>query len=119
MGSPQRSPQEIAVAVERLRGACAAISCDPAEIALTAHMQLVIGRTSAAALANATSLAEGLGMSFADEQAHWLVGTPDEICRRLEEYAALGISACILGVGAPFDLDGLKHFAAEVIPAFP
>ncbi len=112
------SPEEIAVAVDSLRASCAAIERDPAEIGLTVHAQLVIGTTHEAAQAKARSLTDGLGMDLAAEQAAWLVGTPEEICEKIRRYGALGISGFIMGAGAPFDLEGLEQFAAQVAPQF-
>jgi hypothetical protein len=50
----------------------------------------------------------GCSMSFEAEQSHWCPGTPEQIYTGIQQYAVLGISACILSAGAPFDLAGLE-----------
>lgn len=58
----------------------------------------------------------GIEVSWAGTE---LLDTPPALARaRVAEFAAAGVTHFILGVGAPFDHDALRRFAAEVIPAF-
>jgi F420-dependent oxidoreductase-like protein len=47
-----------------------------------------------------------------------LGGSSQEIVDRIGEYRDAGAEMVILAMRAPFDLDGLDRFAAEVLPAF-
>ena len=48
----------------------------------------------------------------------WLIGTPDDIVARIEEYRAVGISHFLLWFMDFPSLDGLRLFAEEVLPRF-
>ena len=48
-----------------------------------------------------------------------LTGSTDQIVARLGEYAAAGADAVNLALRAPFDVESIDRFAAEVLPAFP
>jgi alkanesulfonate monooxygenase SsuD/methylene tetrahydromethanopterin reductase-like flavin-dependent oxidoreductase (luciferase family) len=47
-----------------------------------------------------------------------LGGSSQEIIDRVGEYADAGAEMVILAMRAPFDIDGLDRFVAEVLPAF-
>jgi len=47
-----------------------------------------------------------------------LTGSPNEIVDRLGDYADAGADWVMVALRAPFDMDGLDRFAAEVMPAF-
>jgi alkanesulfonate monooxygenase SsuD/methylene tetrahydromethanopterin reductase-like flavin-dependent oxidoreductase (luciferase family) len=47
-----------------------------------------------------------------------LVGSPQAMADRVGQYTAAGAQWVILALRAPFDLDALATFAAEVVPAF-
>jgi alkanesulfonate monooxygenase SsuD/methylene tetrahydromethanopterin reductase-like flavin-dependent oxidoreductase (luciferase family) len=51
-------------------------------------------------------------------QARLLLGGADEMARQVEDYRAAGVQQVILHVPSPYDLDGLRRFAREVLPAF-
>ena len=50
--------------------------------------------------------------------ANALKGTPQQVIDRIGEYRDAGAEMVILALRAPFDVDGLDRFAAEVLPAF-
>jgi F420-dependent oxidoreductase-like protein len=47
-----------------------------------------------------------------------LMGSPAEMTDRIGEYADAGADWVMVALRAPFDIDGLERFAAEVLPAF-
>ena len=109
------SPETCAEGITRLRAACAAIGRDPSEIAVSTHPNLSIARTHEEAERKAREAAARFG-EFKSE--NWVLGTPDEIKDRLHNYLDAGVTQWIMAAGAPFDLEGLRLFAEEVIPAF-
>jgi alkanesulfonate monooxygenase SsuD/methylene tetrahydromethanopterin reductase-like flavin-dependent oxidoreductase (luciferase family) len=48
-----------------------------------------------------------------------LTGSTDQIVERIGEYADAGAEAVNVALRAPFDVESLDRFAAEVLPAFP
>lgn len=48
-----------------------------------------------------------------------LTGSTDQIVERIGEYADAGAQAVNVALRAPFDVESLDRFAAEVLPAFP
>jgi alkanesulfonate monooxygenase SsuD/methylene tetrahydromethanopterin reductase-like flavin-dependent oxidoreductase (luciferase family) len=46
-----------------------------------------------------------------------LMGSVQEVVDRIGEYTDAGAEWVILAMRAPFDVDGLDRFAAEVLPA--
>ena len=51
-------------------------------------------------------------------RARILGGGPAELIEQIRTYAAAGVQQIILHIPSPYDMDGLEHFAAEVLPAF-
>jgi alkanesulfonate monooxygenase SsuD/methylene tetrahydromethanopterin reductase-like flavin-dependent oxidoreductase (luciferase family) len=51
-------------------------------------------------------------------RARILAGGPVELQQQIQTYAATGVQQLILHVPSPYDMDGLEHFAQEVLPAF-
>jgi alkanesulfonate monooxygenase SsuD/methylene tetrahydromethanopterin reductase-like flavin-dependent oxidoreductase (luciferase family) len=56
--------------------------------------------------------------SRADFEEEFLIGTPDEIVRRVRDYVDLGVSHFMLWFMDFPSLDGLRLFAREVLPRF-
>ena len=114
MGSPQYCAGRIAL----LRAYCAALGRDASTIELSVHPQLAIGRSHDDAEANARAIAQSHGQNLDEERDKWLLGTPAEIRAQVQRYIDVGITHWIMAMGAPFDLDALQLFAAEVMAAF-
>ncbi len=51
-------------------------------------------------------------------RARILGGGPEELIAQIRAYASAGIQQVILHVPSPYDMDGLEHFAREVLPVF-
>ena len=47
-----------------------------------------------------------------------LVGTVDQIRARIDEFLSIGVTHFIVSLGPPFDHDGMRHFAEEIIPKY-
>jgi alkanesulfonate monooxygenase SsuD/methylene tetrahydromethanopterin reductase-like flavin-dependent oxidoreductase (luciferase family) len=56
--------------------------------------------------------------SRADFEEEFLIGTPDEIVRRVRDYVDLGVTHLMLWFMDFPSLDGLRLFAREVMPRF-
>lgn len=111
------SPDECAALIARLHAHCAEIGRDPAEIELSIHPHLAIARDHAAARSRLETITRTQGLAADDPREQWLLGAPDEVTRQIQAYLDVGITHVIMGVPTPFDLEGLRLFAAEVMPA--
>ena len=54
------------------------------------------------------------------EQQSWgmFAGTPSDIQQQIAAYVAVGVTHIIISVAAPYDMQVLRRFAQEVMPAF-
>ncbi|UOQ87958.1 LLM class F420-dependent oxidoreductase [Agromyces endophyticus] len=124
------SLEEFAHKDEVLRGHCAAIGRDAAEITRSMNFNTVIGSSAADVAARLARIEERyvphLGAEGAAKAVHdyyvaapgALVGTPDEIVAKLEARRAVGLDyAVFYAPEAAYDRSGLELFAAEVAPA--
>jgi F420-dependent oxidoreductase-like protein len=111
-------PEECAALIERLHAECAAIGRDPAEIELSIHPHLAIARSREAARARLETITRVQGLAADDPREQWLLGTPDEVKEQIQAYVDVDITHIIMGVPTPFDLESLRLFADEVMPAF-
>jgi len=66
----------------------------------------------------ATNPARERYQSRADFEQEFLIGTPERIIQRLEEYTALGVSHFMLWFMDFPSMDGVRLFARTVLPAF-
>lgn len=112
------SPETCAERIPFLREECAAIGRDFGELALSAHPSLSIAATREEAEARAHAAAASNKQDFDANRDTWLVGTPDDIRDGLQRYIDVGISHCVMALGAPYHLDGLRLFVEKVMPAF-
>jgi probable F420-dependent oxidoreductase len=127
-------PEQIAQGREKLQRYAGAAGRDPTGIAIALQSVVSIGVTAEAAreaflrsqlYAHLVSLRRST-LKDVDTSAYEainLIGTPEEICRRVERLAAAGVShLCgLLFVGSTVDemLAQIRLFAQTVIPAFP
>jgi F420-dependent oxidoreductase-like protein len=113
-GSPAVCAERIAV----LRANCEAIGRDPSSMICSVHPALAIGRTHEEAEEKARRFAQALDLDLEANRYRALIGTPAEIRSQIQAFVDVGITHWIMGVGAPFDLDGLRLFSEEVAAAF-
>jgi alkanesulfonate monooxygenase SsuD/methylene tetrahydromethanopterin reductase-like flavin-dependent oxidoreductase (luciferase family) len=100
-----------------LREACAEIGRDFNQLVLSAHPNFSVAATHEQAEARARALAESADQNLDETRDRWVLGTPAEVMTQLQRYSDAGFTHWVFGVGAPFDLEGLRLFAQEVIPA--
>ncbi|MDQ6672389.1 MAG: LLM class flavin-dependent oxidoreductase [Chloroflexota bacterium] len=58
------------------------------------------------------------GRDPATLRARILGGGPAELIEQIRTYQAAGVQQIILHIPSPYDMQGLQHFAQEVLPAF-
>jgi alkanesulfonate monooxygenase SsuD/methylene tetrahydromethanopterin reductase-like flavin-dependent oxidoreductase (luciferase family) len=122
--------------LDMVRAGCARVGRDFSELDLSLEIQVLVAPTEEDARAKAleiaalppssrgaprTELVEALrGPSprpLHELVDDWLVGTPEDVTRRLREYMDLGISHFMLWFIDFPSLDGLRLFAERVAPA--
>lgn len=113
-GSPAYCAERIAV----LRANCEAIGRDPSSMTFSVHPNLAIAPTHQEAEDKARRFSQTFNQDLDAQRERWLLGTPAEIRGQIQAYIDVGITHWIAGVGAPFDLDGLRLFSEEVAAAF-
>jgi F420-dependent oxidoreductase-like protein len=111
-------PSEITETIALLRAACEKIGRDAEEIELSCHPMMSIAATAAEAEAKAQAAVARVGGSVDENRGRWLLGTPDDARKQLQQLIDVGITHWVIGMGAPFDLESLTLFAHDVIPAF-
>lgn len=98
---------------------CAGIGRPFEEITRSVSMDFVWAPSAAQRQAALDQVARSAGSRDpAQLQARLLVGGPDEMARQIEALQAAGVQQLILHVPSPYDLEGVRHFAQEVMPAF-
>ena len=63
-------------------------------------------------------LAKGWGQSIEQIAEASLVGSTDEVLRRLEEFQKAGVTHFIMLMAAPFEHDQLRRFADTIVAKF-
>jgi alkanesulfonate monooxygenase SsuD/methylene tetrahydromethanopterin reductase-like flavin-dependent oxidoreductase (luciferase family) len=99
-----------------LRAECAAIGRNPAGLQVTeeAVLVLVVRREQVdAARAAALRRFAGPGWGF---ESHGYCGTPDDVLRRLEERARLGVDGVVFFLHDRGELETIELLAREVVP---
>lgn len=120
---------ELRARLARVDAACVSAGRPLADLELSLEIQILIAPTRARVeeqLDYAVSLPApaGSGVSYADPAsradlyARSLIGTPDEVVARIEEYRALGISHFMLWFMDFPRMDGIRLFAETVLPQF-
>ena len=109
-------PEEFARKVAALRDHCSAVGRDPDEIRMTWSPEVHVRRTGAE-VAAFTSPTMGAHGPEAWRAAN-LVGTPEQVCEKIQAYRALGCRGFIPWTADYPDTETLTLFATEVMPEF-
>ena len=115
---PFLAPEVYAQRIGTLDDWCAKEGRDPGAITRTINVGLALGRDDAEVARQEALLPGMFGGLTEFVRPGILIGTPPRVIDRVGEYVRAGAEWVILAVRAPFDVDGLERFAAEVIPAF-
>ncbi|MEY2446045.1 MAG: hypothetical protein QOE00_2625 [Ilumatobacteraceae bacterium] len=110
------TPEEWARKREILKGHCAAVGRDESTIGKTWSPEMFIRSTEAEVVAaGSRSL---WGQPFETWQASSLVGTPEQICEKVQTYIDLGCTGFLPWCCDYPDTESLELFATEVMPNF-
>jgi len=90
----------------------------PAAVTRSVNLGLAIGRTEADVARKRDGLRAQFGSALEVLEPGMLIGTPPQVIDRIGLYVRGGAEWIMLGLRAPFDLDGLQLFAETVLPAF-
>jgi F420-dependent oxidoreductase-like protein len=101
---PFASVEDTEAAFGRVRDACAAAGRDPASLIYSAAQVVCCGTDEAEVARRAAAI----GRRPDELRAHGLAGTPGEIAKRIEQFAATGAQALYLQVLDLTDLDHLE-----------
>ncbi|MDL5156812.1 LLM class F420-dependent oxidoreductase [Actinomycetospora termitidis] len=104
---PFASVAQVAAQFGRVREACAGIGRDPSTLRYSTTQVLCAGSTETDVVRRAAAI----GREPDELRAHGIAGTADEVARRLEEFAAVGVQRVYLQVLDLSDLDHLRFLA--------
>lgn len=104
-------PARVAQLFAALRGHCEQVGRPYDEITRTIYTTVVIGKDAAAVAAKRERLAPYI------PEAGALIGTPDELITRFQEYAAVGCQYVVFRTPDWIEGESLRLFADEVLPA--
>jgi alkanesulfonate monooxygenase SsuD/methylene tetrahydromethanopterin reductase-like flavin-dependent oxidoreductase (luciferase family) len=114
-------PDAAAGVNSRLDEACRAIDRDPATLARSAMVGVVMGRDAAELerrqrdLLAEFLLEEQAEDWFAERRTRWIIGTPDEAREMVGRFAAAGVERIMLQSFLPRDLELVDLFGAELV----
>lgn len=109
--SPEVVRHKLAVLDEH----CRAVGRDPYEIERSVGNRLITGEDTSVHEGFLEAMAQRRGITVEEARnQYYLMGSPDEMQRRLQEFIEMGVTQFTLSLRPPYDFDGLKRFAEEV-----
>ena len=111
---PNASPETYRHKLRVLEGHCGAVGRDPSEIVKTLANIVAIAERSE----EAWELARRSPFIPEGEEHRYIVGDPEEVANRIEEYVRLGVEHFVLRFLDFPGIDGARLFAERVIPHF-
>lgn len=117
------SAETVRSKLDTLRAACQSAGTDYEKIGKSLETQILIAE-DAAGVRRLQNEIERLNPQktfyhdWDDLRGRYVIGTPDEVTARLDEYRALGIECFMLWFMDYPSLDGVRTFADKVIPNF-
>jgi alkanesulfonate monooxygenase SsuD/methylene tetrahydromethanopterin reductase-like flavin-dependent oxidoreductase (luciferase family) len=116
------TPETCAEIRAALDDACIAEGRDPADVPLTLMNGFIVGRDRDELLGRAARIYDHLGrdvdvveQALEEERKLWLVGTPDEIAERVEQYRDAGVTHIMLQHHLFEDDDALELIAERLL----
>jgi alkanesulfonate monooxygenase SsuD/methylene tetrahydromethanopterin reductase-like flavin-dependent oxidoreductase (luciferase family) len=94
----------------------------PTDVKRTVAVPILVGRTEAELERSFRGLRRFgpfADMSLNDLRStfeHAIVGTPEHVIAQIRAYAAVGVEEVMVNWFVPEDIDGLKHFAEQILP---
>jgi len=107
-----RPAPDVAVAVDRVRAACAAEGRDPASMIFSTAQVVCCGKDEAELARRAAAI----GRELSDLRENGLAGSPSEIVDKLGAFAEAGATTAYLQILDLADLDHLDLLASQVLP---
>ncbi|HEX5466425.1 MAG TPA: TIGR03560 family F420-dependent LLM class oxidoreductase [Candidatus Limnocylindrales bacterium] len=118
-------PERTAEVREALRATCADVGRDPAQVAFSAMVGVLVGRDEADLRERTSAVLAAVGAAadarsaeawLAERRPRWIIGTPDEAVARIEAFAAAGVERIMLQDFLPWDLDQVALLGREILP---
>jgi F420-dependent oxidoreductase-like protein len=110
------TPEEFVRKCEILKGHCADVGRDYDEIQLTTGGELFLRETEDEVVAAGTKSL--WGQPFEEWRANEFVGTPEQVCEKVQAWRDLGVTGFIPWCCDYPDTESLRLFAEKVIPNF-
>lgn len=115
------TPERTAERFARLDDACRAAGREPATLARSAMVGVLVGEDQAAVERRTEALMELVGAEgsaeawFAPRRTRWIVGTPEEARETIRRYADAGVERLMLQDLLPWDLDMVDLLGRELV----
>ncbi len=109
---PFVSIDDFVVQRDRVRAACESIGRDPGSLTLSAA-QVVVCAADSTVLARR---ARAIGRQVDELRFNGLCGTPDEVCAKIAQWAAIGVERLYLQILDLDDLEHLDEIGTHVLP---
>jgi F420-dependent oxidoreductase-like protein len=113
---PEVTLEQCATVRGDLDRACAAIGRNPNSLGLSLMTTCVLGDTDVDARRQMQTLAATRGEDAGAFDGRWLVGTPSEVVRQLQDRASAGVRRVMLSIDHE-DLLTIQRVGREIIPA--
>jgi alkanesulfonate monooxygenase SsuD/methylene tetrahydromethanopterin reductase-like flavin-dependent oxidoreductase (luciferase family) len=108
-------PEQIAHKIAVLEAHCREVGRDPREIEITSGFDpgLCLRDSERDVEARRAEVGKRIGRPVATPMPIWRV---EDAVKRLRDYAAVGVTTIIFGMGSPFDVETMRRFASQVRP---
>ncbi|HSH22358.1 MAG TPA: TIGR03560 family F420-dependent LLM class oxidoreductase [Candidatus Caenarcaniphilales bacterium] len=114
--------QKATAVYQRLDEACVRMGRDPGEVTRSAMTGVLVGEDEADVQRRTRELLQALGQGSVDADAwlaerrqRWIMGTPDEARRRVDEFESAGVQRLMLQDFLPRDLEMVRLLGASLL----
>ena len=112
------SPAGMAELIEVLNGYCRQFDRNCADIEKTFATLMVLSDNEQKVDQVAQLVAQARGVTPEQARATMLMGTSEEVKEQVQAYIDAGVEHIIIAMRQPYDREGLRRFAQEVMPEF-